>query len=302
MLFNKVGGGAEKVKIDGQTPSGKLNLKTMPAFRFLPDLPFNTQNEYRGSVFHPILKEYFVYSYNKNYKSTLPYNHDSSKNYGWEEISVPENRIIIGSFIKNKEAYIVDTNGYILKMSDNGDVYTQIGYCGLSCSKIEYLKGKNEVYLFGNKTYKYNLNTNIGTEVKSLENVYLLRSALVTIDNKICAVGYEDTKDIKILENDLITEKKDALPYEFNYSYAYIRNLNGNINLLGGFVLPNENVGYSHFLTDKNFKNWERLYDVPFRVEPRKSAFTNTRENTISLIGINRETCYEILNTLFEEV
>lgn len=208
MILNKVSGGGQKVKIDGQTPPGKLNLKKEKIWKRISAFPT-----------HPSVKD-IHYSYTK----CRPFSFDD-KIYAVNQVLYE--RVTYPQFLKleNDSWVSVKEHGLIYNQLECGNVN---GEAYAICTAVD--RNKNPC------VYKFNPIEETFKKISEYETPdYALKATSIT-GNKIYAIVENSNGNDDLVEFNLDTNrwtiKSKNIPLEYNQYGAKLINFKKELHLL----------------------------------------------------------------------
>lgn len=267
MLFNKVSGGAEKVKINGQKVDKNLDLETDFAIK---DLAFSGGANIipKCVMYHPLFKKYLVLDAYKERAFLLSRSGFKEGPNRWMGISTPPSfsKFI---FFKDNEVILIGSQNEFYKVDikeDGKALYTAIGG-SFSEPFIRFWYNEETKELFGESSSgtlkKFNFNSKTWTEIATYEGI--LSCVGVIRNRKIIWLGLpknEKRKSVVEFNGKTFTEKIDVLNVEIELSTLTRAGiLNGKIHVFSKVKINDIKKPEIH-VVEKNEYKFERLRDI----------------------------------------
>ena len=298
MLFNKVGGGAEKVKINGKKVDNRLDLETDFAIK---------QLAYSGglyisplcAMYNPLLGKYLVLdNYKKRAFLLNPSGFQEEVNR-WKEISTPPlNSTFI--FFKDDEVIFIDSTNKFYKADikeDGNAIYTNISNAfSEEFGRFWYDEETKE--LFGESHSgdfkKFDFNSKTWTETATYNRGLISRIGVIR-NKKIIIL---ESKSVVEFDGKTFTEKKDILNVEVALSSKTRAGvLNGKIHIFSSLKIDNVQHSNIHAVETEEYK-FKRLRDINGLGISSSYGYNNCSDNNNKLallcFGNDREHNIEI--------
>ena len=311
-VYNRIGGGMNKVTLDGKPPKDRINLNKRVFTNYISRKP-ETIRDVRDVIYSKKTDSYYFISNTSSYKGIYKITLNVHLFEKVKQIDLPSSSILLNMFIRNGDIY-VKQGAEIFLFNIETKTYTEIAknlpdefYSAKVCL-YDRLKDRLIVSI-DSKIRSYSFKEKTVTEISNVfpSNNIIRAGAPIIKENKLYFIGVGDMfKDIVTINLDtgIVTEHKNALPAPIKQTYglggAKAFFLNNKIHLIGLKDEKYESEFYIFAETDRIDK-WEKC-GICKNDYDEKTKIAQKDEDTVLIFDFESSSdCYEIKKAYVKE-